>query len=155
MVQYPGSGPKRSSPDVQNLLKPPSERFRYFVDAGDDARRVPRKEIFDDEAQKVAEQLKRLHPSQLRRFYGATMSLKRQAEVDRELSGEAIRARLALLKAQAAYAYGRDPQSIPNELVLFFTRHAAAVADRDDFLCGFVPHFEAVVAYHKVFAKRN
>jgi CRISPR type III-A-associated protein Csm2 len=112
--------------------------------------------MLDAEARRVAEDLASLPASQLRRFYGSAMALRRRLELDtdRKVPDEEIRSHLALLKAQAAYTQKRNSR-YPKELVRFFTLHAASVQNRVDFLRGFQPHFEAVVAYHKVFEQKG
>ena len=143
--------PRQEEDDFGSLLTPSAERFRYFS-ANSNA---PRPEMLDKEAQEVAHKLATLPASQLRRFYRSVMALKRQMELDPKLADDMIRARLALLKAQAAYTWKRQERSYPPDLVSFFTRHADAVRTRHDFLRGFQPHFEAVVAFHKVFEKKT
>lgn len=144
----PGGRPGEPDTDVVALLRPPADRFRYFAENS----RAPRSEIVGEQAEQVARQLAHLPASQLRRFYGAATALKRQLELDHvhAVTDDEIRTRLGLLKAQAAYTWKRG-KNYPAELVAFFTRHADAVRTRDDFLRGFCRHFEAVVAYHKVF----
>lgn len=139
----PGDGP-----DIAKLLRPEAPRYRYFQENS----QAPRAEAVLEEAEVVARQLASLPASQLRRFYSAATALKRQLELDgkRAIADDEIRTRLGLLKAQAAYTWKRG-RDYPTELVAFFTRHADAVRTRDDFLRGFCRHFEAVVAYHKVF----
>lgn len=146
-------GPAGGGRDWDRLLRPPEQPFVYFAPNSD----APRAEMLDREAEEVAKRLASLPASQLRRFYGAVMALRRRLELDKDKSvpDEEIHAQLALLKAQAAYTYRRRERDYPQELVAFFTRHAAAVRTRKDFLLGFQKHFEAVVAYHKVFEQKR
>lgn len=145
----PGSshGSGGGNRDWERLLRPPEEVFAYFAPNTE----APRADMLDRDAKEVAKKLETLPSTQLRRFYGAVMALRRRLELDDAIADEEIRAQLAMLKAQAAYAFRRG-NKYPEELVLFFTRHAAAVQTRKDFLQGFQKHFEAVVAYHKAFA---
>src|SRR5579875_2351741 len=153
----PGRGPGGGQPRgeggstdavLKTLLAPPPEkdRFRYFKD-----KETPRPEIFDKDAREAGEKLAEIPPSQLRRFYAEVMTLKRQLELTSAppLTDEAIRARLHLLKARAAYTLARHKNDTAyQELARFFTLHAESVQGRDDFLHGFQPYFEAVIAYH-------
>ena len=139
----------------QQVLAPPTARFQYFSDKD---RKTPRPEIFDKDARDAGAKLAGIPPSQLRRFYAETTALKRQLELTRDatngssLSDEAVRARLHLLKARAAYTWARhkNDKSHPDyeELARFFTLHAESVQGKEDFLLGFQPYFEAVIAYH-------
>lgn len=164
MAQYPvpprrgysggpprNDGGRQTADPMEELLKPSTRLPAYF--AGNE-RKAPRRELFDEDARKAAMDLKTLPASQLRRFYGAVVALRQQLELDETIPDDLVRARMAQLKAQAAYVKMRG-KNYPDALVRFFTDHAAAVKDRDDFLRGFQPHFEAVVAYHKAFALKN
>lgn len=147
--------PEVEDRDLADLLKPPV-RVSYFLEGSGAAR----KELFDQEARRVAQDLanddaneRKVPSSQLRRFYSEVMALKRRLELDRDkrIPDAEIQARLALLKAEAAYTFKRGRYR--KELVRFFTRHAEFVQNRDDFERGFQPHFEAVIAFHKFYEK--
>ena len=146
--------PRGREPEANPLLKPPSERLVYFKGTDQRGRPIPRPEMVDQEAETWARTFGCIPASQLRRFYSAVTSLKRQIELDPSFPDEALKARLALLKAHAAYAQKRV-KNMPEEFVIFFVRHADAVQNRTDFLRGFAPHFEAVVAYHKIYEIRE
>lgn len=146
----PPQGNSGSANEIAALLKPPASLPRYFIDNA----KAPRKELLGDEAEQIAKNLATLPASQLRRFYAEVMALKRRLDLDAALPDDEISAQLALLKAKAAYTRARR-KDYPNELVLFFTRHAAAVRTREEFLRGFQPHFEAVMAYHRVYEQKK
>lgn len=141
----PGGGDSVAN-EIAALLRPPANPPQYFAANS----RVPRKGLLDDEAQQTAHDLASLPASQLRRFYAEVMALKRRLDLDPALPDDEIVAQLALLKARAAYTRARR-REYPDRLVSFFTDHAAGVRTRDDFLRGFQPHFEAVIAYHRVY----
>jgi len=107
----------------------------------------------DQEAQERARRLHAVHSSQLRRFYGAIIAFKQRLRIDKTVTDGEVRAQLAYTKASAAYA-GARARKQPEELVKFFVEAANSVNTRDDF-DAFARHFEAVVAYHKVFAERE
>ncbi len=145
---------------------------RYFVDApssdsqaaagGREERRpVPRKELFDQEAEELAKKLANIPASQLRRFYSVVQRIKRRLDLDRSLGGDFIQSELAILKARGAYALARldyrpDPSKgyDPDELLTMLVRHGRSVTDRDSFLA-FARHFEAVMAFHKVYEDKR
>ena len=132
-------------------LRPPSPRLTYF---SSNDRKSPREQLFGADAERTAKDLVTTVPaSQLRRFYAFVTELRDQIET-RGLADEMIRVQMAMLKARAAYTRKRNPR-YSRELVRFFTLHADAVRDRTDFLLGFQPHFEAVIAYHKVFGAKE
>jgi CRISPR type III-A-associated protein Csm2 len=132
------------------LLRPPAQRLPYF--SANDPKAIEAR-LLGEEAEQVARKLAEVPASQLRRFYAEVMALKRRAELA-NASDEEIRAQLTLLRAKAAYTWQRQSR-YPGELVAFFTRHAASVQTRHDFLRGFQPHFEAVMAFHKVFERKR
>jgi CRISPR-associated protein Csm2 len=111
----------------------------------------PGADFLDRDAQRQAEDFRELHTAQLRRFYGMATVFKRRLETDDTLSDNDVQAQMAYMKAAAAYAAMRGQRE---ELVRFFTRHANSIKRREHFE-RFCRHFEAVVAYHKVFGKEG
>jgi CRISPR-associated protein Csm2 len=109
--------------------------------------------FLDADARSQAEKFERLPPSQLRRFYGMVTDFKRRLELDTEnqIGDGEVQAQMAYLKASAAYAAMRNQ---PEELVRFFTAHANSVMSPAQYKI-FCRHFEAVVAYHKVFGRER
>lgn len=135
---------------IEDLLRPPAQPERYF--SANDPKAVDT-ELLGAKAEQVARNLAEVPASQLRRFYAEVTALKRRAELA-DVSDEEIRAQLTLLRAKAAYTWQRQNR-YPGELVAFFNRHAASVKTKHDFLRGFQPHFEAVMAFHKAFEKKK
>ena len=150
-----GDGGKGGGDDrdrLQDLLSPQIERVQYFSAKDSTA---PNADLLGSKAEDEARKLASVPTSQLRRFYGEVMALKRRAELT-SISDAEIVAQMMLLRAKAAYTSAR--QSYPDELVDFFNRHAHSVKTKQDFLYGFQPHFEAVMAFHnfyKVFEKKG
>ncbi len=145
-----GAGEGGDRRRLEELLKPPAQPVQYFA-AND--RTAPDATLLGSEAEDVARRLASVRASQLRRFYGEVMALKRRAELT-NITDEEIRAQLMLLRAKAAYTRGRqsgESRGHFDELVAFFNRHAHSVKTKEDFLRGFQPHFEAVMAFHKAF----
>jgi|SRR5271155_2094492 len=111
----------------------------------------PGPDFLDRDARQQAEDFHDLHTSQLRRFYGMATTFRRRIEIDDTLGDDDVQAQMAYLKAAAAYAAMRRQ---PEELVSFFSKHANSVKTRAQFE-RFCRHFEAVVAYHKVFSSER
>jgi CRISPR-associated protein Csm2 len=101
----------------------------------------------DTEAQERAKALREVSSSQLRRFYGTSVAFRNRLQVDRQVTDGEVEAQVAYLKASSAYAGARKQ---PKALVEFFVAVANSVKTREDYLC-FAKHFEAVMAFHKVF----
>lgn len=138
-------------PSLKYLLRPPAAPTRYFTEAG--GKSAFRSELFDQEAQEKAESLanERINNTQLRRFFAPVVRIRLRAEAG-EINDDDIRAELALLKARVAYAYERPGSQVPAVLVSFITNHAFSVRTKRDFIA-FARHFEAVVGFHRGFAK--
>jgi CRISPR type III-A-associated protein Csm2 len=144
-----------SDPDLERLLKPDRTVDYFEAESSAGQRRTIRAGLLDDEAQAEAKAILELPASQLRRFYVSVISLKRELEINPAGNSDAlVRARLALLKAHAAYAKKRM-EDMPDAFIKFIVRHVASVKTKDDFVYGFAPCFEAVVAYHKLFESKK
>lgn len=137
-------------------------RIEYFESPASPGRPAsPRKDLFDKEAEELAKKIANVPASQLRRFYSVVQTIKRKLDLDKELGSDFIKAELALLKARGAYALARlgykpDPDKgyDPDELLTLLVRHGNSIEDRRSFLA-FARHFEAVMAYHKVFEHKR
>ncbi|EPX84339.1 CRISPR type III-A/MTUBE-associated protein Csm2 [Rubellimicrobium thermophilum DSM 16684] len=122
---------------------------RYFTDDG----KTPRPALFDDEAQAEARAWSGIRSAQIRRFFGQVMADRRRFELQGwKVSDAEVQVAMALFKAGAAYAAARDSTRKP--LAEFAAHHAAKVKTVAEFRA-FARHFEAVVAWHKVFEGQN
>ncbi len=120
----------------------------YFTTEG-----VPRHELFDAEAQAEARLWSDIKSSQVRRFFGQAHADRRQIELDGEgASDEQAKVAMAFLKATSAYAAARETARKP--LADFANHHAERVKTIKDFKT-FLRHFEAVVAWHRVFRGKD
>ncbi len=128
----------------------------YFVDGR------PNPRLMDDDAQQLGEALANednLKPSQLRRYYDDVLTLRSRLDAlarkpgpAREQAFALLRADFKMLKAKAAYAYGR--QLIRDRLLRFFVDHVHSVQTANDFDV-FCRHFQAVVAFHKFYKPKD
>ncbi len=154
----------REEPIAQRIERRLRDKTRIDYFAGSvssDQPPSPRKELFDEEAETLAKKIASIPASQLRRFYSVVQTIKRKLDLDKELGADFIKAELALLKARGAYALARlgykpDPSKgyEPDELLTMLVRHGNSIEDRRSFLA-FARHFEAVMAYHKVFEDKR
>lgn len=124
-----------------------------YADPGKD---YPRPALVDAEARAEAQYWvnKCVKTSQMRRFFGAVMADLRRFELRGKDKVDDQEAELAMvmLKANAHYAKGRSQQLAC--IAEFFDHHARLVKTQADFR-HFVRHFEAIVAYHKLFENEN
>lgn len=137
---------------------PTPRPVQYFEAAGSERRIRP--ELLDKEAEARAKELSNLAPSQLRRFYDHVQSIDRRLKLEaggagdkeREAAFARLRPELLMLKAKAVYSRGRG--TIPEPLLQFVVDHTAAVKSAGDFEA-FRRHFEAVVAFHGFYGKKE
>jgi len=141
MAQYPG----------KTMPKP--KEISYFKDG------LPDPVLMDEGADEVAQRLQKddLKSSQLRRYYDDVITLRQRLDAQALKPGEArerafdtLRADFKMLKAKAAYAFGRDKKTFPESLLQFFVDHVHSVKTARDFDV-FFQHFQAVVAFHKFY----
>jgi CRISPR-associated protein Csm2 len=134
---------------------PQPKEVRYFTKEGNLSA-----SLLEQEAEQTAKALQRMKSSQLRRFYDDVVSLRRRLDLEagagqggRDAAFDMLRAEFKMLKAKAAYANRRDEgKTFPDEMLQFVVNHVHAVKTARDFEA-FCRHFQAVVAFHKYFAK--
>jgi len=123
----------------------------YLKDGYLDEKGNIRKELLQEDAQRVVRSLGRIETHQLRRFFHhlkdietRLLYLKTVGQV--QDAYETVAGDIYRLKGLSAYQAGRSHEWIP--LKEFIERNVHATKTEKDFLRGFIPHFEAVVAYH-------
>src|ERR1700730_539537 len=149
--QRPGGSQGQSKGDRVKALLRSNDGAQYVLDE------KPGPEFLDRDARGQAERFERLPPSQLRRFYSMVTGFKRRLDLDTEnrIGNGDVEAQMAHLKASAAYAAMRMPDwDQPEELLHFFIGPANSVKTPEHYRI-FCRHFEAVVAYHKVFGRER
>lgn len=112
--------------------------------------------LMDSQAEKLAQDLRQVTTTQLRRFYDDVLTLRQRLAAeqrqghDKEAVFNNLRADFKMLKAKAVYAHGRSEKTMPRLLLQFFIDHVAAVNNAREFEA-FCKHFQAVVAFHKFY----
>lgn len=95
-----------------------------------------------------------LTTGQLRRFFqhcrGVETHLKSGAA-----SWSQLRPKFEFLAAAAADAYGKVPPKVPSLFYSFIRRNVDSVKTENDFLKGFLPHFEALVGFGSLYIKKE
>ena len=142
----PGAG-QRLAPIFKDYV--PSGYPRYFTDDG-----FTRVELVQDEAQRIASCFRddNLTRHQLRAFYDHAK--KQLQRLDYGAPFGRIHPEIARLKAIAADRARRANNPLPNSFKEFLDRNVDAVKDEKTFRSGFMPHFEAVVAYCAILRER-
>jgi CRISPR-associated protein Csm2 len=116
--------------------------------------------LVTDRAEGIAKLIDELPNSQLRRFYSDAKGLERQYRQHKE-NGKSdtdawalIHPQFAMLKSKVVYAKARPGSSVPGAFVQFVVDHVQAVNEPRDFEA-FLIHFEAVVGFHRIYAKKK
>lgn len=145
MNKHRGSRPPGPPRGGDGPLTMPEPRPVQYFD-GDNAKAL--NPALLEQAQSLAQDIRSVHASQLRRFYADVTAFERKLMADSMLPDSAVQSQMAMLKARAAYAYAR--KAINRDLLGFFVSHAASVKNRQDFLA-FRQIFEALIAFHKFY----
>ncbi len=106
-----------------------------------------RVELLLGEAENLAMRFERdgLKRHQLRAFYDHAKRQLQRLQHGADFAD--VQPEIAKLKYFAADRAGRGENALPLTFKTFIDRNVAAIKDRADFERGFMPHFEAVVAY--------
>lgn len=96
-----------------------------------------------------------LTTGQLRRFFQHCRRIEAKLRSG-ETTWDQVRAQVLFLDAAAQDAYGKAPRrKIPWLFFDFISRNVQAIHGQDDFLRGFLPHFEALVGYGSAHIRRE
>lgn len=121
-----------------------------------------REALVDQEAEEQGKALQTVAPAQLRRYYEDVLNLRRRLEhesanvagADPEKIWQKLRPEFRMLRAKAYYAHKRSEKVFTKDFRDFIETHVRSVETLREFLA-FCRHFEAVVAFHKVYAKER
>ncbi|CUS82465.1 CRISPR-associated protein Csm2 [Candidatus Kryptonium thompsonii] len=123
---------------------------KYFLRKTSDDKWVIKEEMVTTKAEKWADEFigrdprkPELKSAQLRKFYNEVRALADRVEVE---GFEKVKPLIKMLKVKVNYQKGR--KLVPEKFVDFITECVDQVNDKEDFLDGFVKHFEAVVGYY-------
>jgi CRISPR-associated protein Csm2 len=147
-----------SAPAVSDQL-PTAQPMKYFTDT-DKKNLDPA--LIDEQAlawaKSFVEQTSNpLKSTQMRRFYDEFKAIERKVlrgrgTQEQEANFDRDRALIMMFKAKAVYAEKRRVS--PRTFTEFIFNHMASINDLKDFQA-FIKVFEAVVAYHRFYAKEN
>lgn len=153
MPNRPGQGQTQPRSAPQGGAAP--AKVNYFTSEGN-----LREDLVDAEAEKMGQALCGVAPAQLRRYYEDVINIRRRLEheaanvagADPEKIWLKLRPEFKMLRAKAYYANKRSEKVFTREFRDFIERHVSSVETLKQF-GAFCRHFEAVVAFHKVYAK--
>ncbi len=84
---------------------------------------------------------------QIRRFFGHCRAIETRLRSGGATTWAAALPEIKKLDVAAADAAAKQPPKIPSLFHDFIRQNVAAVRTREDFLRGFLPHFEALVGF--------
>lgn len=150
----PGRSRERHGGGGGSPQLPTPSPMQYFKDA---QKRVLDESLVDEKARDWAESFVKLKSTQMRRFYDDLKAIERKVQLGKDLQEqqanfERERALIMMFKAKAVYAEKRGVS--PRAFTEFIFNHMASIKDLNDFRA-FIKVFEAVVAFHRFFAKDN
>lgn len=150
----PGRSRERHGGGGGSPQLPTPEPMRYFKDA---QKQVLDDSLVDAKAIEWARSFERLKSTQMRRFYDDLKAIERKVQLGKDLQEqqgnfERERALITMFKAKAVYAEKRGVS--PRAFTEFIFNHMASIKDLNDFRA-FIKVFEAVVAFHRFYAKDN
>ncbi|ABK17039.1 type III-A CRISPR-associated protein Csm2 [Syntrophobacter fumaroxidans] len=126
---------------------------KYFTD---EEKRKLDPSLVDARAASWASSFRDLKSTQMRRFYDEFKAIERKilrGKVEEQVANfERDMALVMMFKAKAVYAEKRKVS--PREFTQFIFDHMASIKDLKDFQA-FIKVFEAVVAFHRFYAKDN
>jgi len=112
--------------------------------------------MVDEKAQAWARSFAELKSTQMRRFYDEFKAIERKVVrggmKEQQTNFERDRALIMMFKAKAVYAEKRKVS--PRAFTEFIFNHMASINDLRDFQA-FIKVFEAVVAFHRFYARDN
>lgn len=88
----------------------------------------------------------KLTTGQIRRFFQHCRRIETRLKAQ-EASWPEVRPQVIMLDSAAQNAHGKAQKKIPALFLDFIRRNVAAIASAEDFLHGFLPHFEALVGF--------
>lgn len=138
--------PRRDSPDRVEELWPEYLRDGYFDNEGNLRPEYVSRERVEPLVRAMALAKPPLTTNQLRRFFQHCRRLESRLKSG-TVSWSQLRPQVLFLDAAAQDAHGKSPKKIPSLFLDFIRLNVGAVGNQEDFLNGFLPHFEALVGF--------
>lgn len=96
----------------------------------------------------------RLNMHQLRRFFNYCREIERRLK-SKQSTWERERSNVAKVSAFAADAAGKQPPKIPASFREFLDKNVERIRTEQDFIAGFMQHFEALVGFSAMSMKEE
>lgn len=119
----------------------------YLKDGYFDAKGCLRIEyVSRDKVEPLAQQMKGLTKHQIRRYFGHCRAIETRLKSG-GVSWAAVWPEVKKLDVAAADGASKQPPKIPEHFHKFIRRNVDKIKTKEDFLKGFLPHFEALVGF--------
>ncbi len=125
----------------KNKLKLPKD---YLANGYFNEKKILNIDLIDKTAKLIAQLISdKMTSGQLRKFYGHAKRIYNQIQNGAEF--EELEVEIKKITAFVAEARGKN--KVGNDFYRFICINMSCIKDYDTFMKGFIPHFEAVVAY--------
>ncbi len=133
-----------------------ADRWPNYLDGGyfDSQGNLKVEYVSRERVEPLAQKMSGLTIHQLRRYFGHCRVVETRLKAG-GASWESIRPEIKKLAIAAADGAAKDRPKIPALFHDFIQRNTDAIKSRDDFLRGFLPHFEAVVGFGQGYFKKQ
>jgi CRISPR type III-A-associated protein Csm2 len=142
------------SQEPEESLSEILKKHGYFNKAGNLRPQFVMRERIAPIAEAMANANPPLTMHQIRRFFQHCRAIEAKLRA-KTSTWEAEEAAFRQLDVAAADAFGKSQRKIPELFHDFIKSNVAAVRDEQDFLKGFLPHFEALVGFGSQFFKER
>lgn len=150
--------------DRQRIPQPPERTIRdffpdylktgYFDTDGNLKLEMVTRGKIEPLAEEMTKAFPKLTSNQIRRYFQHCRAIETKL-LSKLVTWEQVVADFHMLDVSAADAYGKDPKKIPRIFHDFIKANVAAVKTEDDFIKGFLPHFEALLGFGSQFFQRE
>lgn len=130
------------------------KKHGYFNKAGNLRPQFVTRDRIEPIARDMANATPPLTMHQIRRFFQHCRAIEAKLRAETS-TWEAEEAAFRQLDVAAADAFGKKPPKIPKLFHDFIKSNVTAVKTKQDFLKGFLPHFEALVGFGSQFFKER
>jgi CRISPR type III-A-associated protein Csm2 len=142
------------APPNEESLSDILRRTGYFDAAGN----LRIEFVLRDRLVPIAEDMANAQPAltvhQIRKFFQHCRAIEAKLRA-KTSTWAAEEAAFRMLDVAAADAFGKSPKKIPELFHDFIKSNVAAVKNEEDFLKGFLPHFEALVGFGSRYFKER
>ncbi|MGH9396300.1 MAG: type III-A CRISPR-associated protein Csm2 [Terriglobia bacterium] len=124
----------------------PPPQGAYFDEHGNLRLEFVAKKTIEPLLERFKKDKPELKMSQLRAFFGYCREVERRLKTG-ESTWEAQKSKIAMLSSYAAYRAGKKDPTIPRSFQEFIDENVQKVQKEDDFLKGFMQHFEGLLGF--------